>query len=265
MRMKRSTIVWVTALAFAAVGQANAADMYRAPEGGGGYKDSPLPYVNWSGFYIGANGGYGWSASDQHIGEYTGSALGYSTSGNAQASGGFGGGQLGYNFSGARLGLGSSIVLGFEADIQGSGVEGESTVTPSAGGGTLKVKQSLDYFGTVRGRLGYAVGPSLLYATGGLAYGNVHNSLSSPSLATPLIYDGKGVQTGYAVGGGFEYKFNPAWSAKAEYQYIDLGGETVPGVNATANCCHLADAEASFHIVRAGINYHVGNTYEPLK
>ena len=65
MSMKRSTIVWVAALAFAAAGQANAADMYRPSEGG--YKDGPAyAGVNWAGLYAGVNGGYGWSPfSDQ--------------------------------------------------------------------------------------------------------------------------------------------------------------------------------------------------------
>ena len=180
---------------------ANAADIYR-----GGLKDGPPPplYVaapTWSGFYIGVNGGYGSTANDGFL----------------SPSGGFGGGQIGYNWQGL-FGY-SPWVIGIEADLQGAGI------SDSAGYGTDYMQNSLNWFGTVRGRVGYAIGPTLIYATGGFAYGEVE----SKGNALGLLYDVSETQTGYAVGGGVEYKFNPAWSIKGEYLFIDLDASNLNG------------------------------------
>src|SRR5258706_13123413 len=100
----------ISALALGAF-SANAADMYRAAPAGG-YKDEPVYVANtWTGFYVGVNGGYGWTPSDSTFGT------------DFSPSGGFGGGQIGYNWQGA-FGLGSHLVLGVEADIQGAGISG---------------------------------------------------------------------------------------------------------------------------------------------
>ena len=128
---------------------ANAADMYR-----GGLKDGPpppayVPVETWTGFYGGFNAGYGGTAND----------------GPLSPSGGFGGGQIGYNWQGL-FGF-SPWVIGIEADIQGAGI------SDSAGYGPAYLENSLNWFGTVRGRVGYSFGPALLYATGGFAYGEV--------------------------------------------------------------------------------------------
>ena len=146
----------------------------------GGYKDGPAYVgVNWSGLYVGANVGYGASANTDPL----------------DPTGAFGGGQIGYNFQRGN------IVFGVEADIQGSGVS-------DSGYG---LKSSLDYFGSVRGRVGYTFDRTLVYGTGGFGFGQVTNE----GLAE--------TQTGWVVGAGAEYKITPAWSAKAEYQYFDLG------------------------------------------
>ena len=129
---------------------ANAGDFY------GGYRGSPAPaYVvatNWSGFYGGFNGGYGLAADG----------------GLLSPSGGFGGGQIGYNSQGA-FGLGRPWVLGVETDIQGSGISDSAVLSLGS------VEKSLNWFGTVRGRIGYAFGCTLFYFTGGLAYGQVES------------------------------------------------------------------------------------------
>jgi len=251
MSVKRSTIVWVAALAFAAVGQANAADMYRPSEGG--YKDGPAyAGVNWAGFYAGVNGGYGWSPfSDQLKNtDFDAPAIGVSP------GGGFGGGQIGYNWQGMRL---PHLVLGVEADIQGS------RINDTFKDNYAKYSSNLDWFGTVRGRVGYSFDRALVYATGGFAYGSVDNEITVfPTI--PHTYRKSGLDTGYVLGGGLEYMVAPAWSIKAEYQYLNLGksdpvylGFPWSGFSGTKV------EDDAFHTVRAGINYHVGGTYEPLK
>jgi len=228
------------------ISAANAADIYG---GGGGYKDGPAYIANtWTGFYIGANGGYGWSATDHQLadGAFTG----------LSPEGGFGGGQIGYNWQGG-FGLGSRLVLGVEADIQGSDI-GDS--------GELRgthFRSNLDYFGTVRGRAGYAFDRSLVYFTGGFAYGGLDKRVDDDG----NTFKFRDTATGYVLGGGLEHKISPAWSVKGEYQYINLGKNELADSTgfkfSTASGVPAKDDD--FHTVRIGLNYHIHQGYDPLK
>ena len=113
-----------------------------------------------------------------------------------------------------------NFVFGIEADIQGADITGSGT---SIGTGALHGEDNLDWFGTVRGRVGYAVGAALLYGTGGVAFGGVQDKLTV--VGATKSHDA--TDTGYAAGGGVEYAFAPSWSGKVEYQYINLGNDTV--------------------------------------
>jgi outer membrane immunogenic protein len=221
----RSGLLGLTLTSFVALSSANAADVYR-----GSYKDGPAYVaVNWSGFYAGVNVGYGGAADD--------------SSSVLSPSGGFGGGQIGYNWQGV-FGLGPNVVLGIEADLQGSGLEDSA----------FFAKSSLNWFGTVRGRIGYAFGPTLVYATGGFAFGEVENTVV-PLRVTET-------QTGYVIGAGVEYKLNPAWSVKGEYQFISLDASDPLG----AGPLGLTSGNRSeVNTVRVGLNYHFGQSFEPLK
>ena len=213
---------------------ANAADYYR-----GGLKDGPPPpppppayvQVNWSGFYVGFNGGYGWTSNS---GPY-----------DLSPSGGFGGGQVGYNWQGA-FGFGGSWVLGIETDIQGAGIS-DSVSVPGA-----YAENSLNWFGTVRGRVGYAFGPTLVYFTGGFAFGEVESKGAVAGLGAWNVTD---TQTGYVLGGGLEYRFNPAWSVKGEYQFISLDANTNAGP-LSGNYYNTDRSEID--TIRIGLNYHIG-------
>jgi outer membrane immunogenic protein len=277
MKNYRIGLLAFTLTSVAALASANAADMYRAPEPfAGGYKDGPL-VQSWTGFYVGVNGGYGWSANKATVTSFAddnGTTAG-PVSTSFDSNGGFGGGQIGYNLQRSRF------VFGVEADIQGSGISGSGKAVASADGGdviaTTNGKRDLEWFGTVRGRLGYTLDRSLIYFTGGLAFGGVKNKLSltaddrndGGSAATFNSGDEK-TKTGFVLGGGLEYSINPSWSLKGEYQYIDLGSsktaiavtDSVDGGNA-ANGTFNADNR--FHTVRIGLNYHVLPGYEPLK
>jgi outer membrane immunogenic protein len=254
MKMPRIALLAFTLTSVVAFASANAADMYRAPAAGG-YKDTPYVTEDWAGFYAGVNGGGAWSEFSDKF------AL--TPFGGIDPQGGFGGGQIGYNWQGIWH---PHLVLGVEADIQGAGIEDKATfsVTP--------FKSSLDYFGTVRGRLGYAFGPSLLYATGGFAYGGIDNEIGVLVLTKNGIVaetaKNTGTATGYTVGGGIEYKFNSAWSVKAEYQFINLGRNDPEfrGVNlCTVSAGALKCEDDAFHTARVGLNYHFGTGYVPLK
>ena len=227
---------------------AQAADLYRAPPPPPVSYVPPVIQVNtWTGFYAGINGGYGWGGGSNTISYFDGT----DQSARAQPQGGFGGGQIGYNYQTG------SFVFGVETDFQGAGISDSVTGTTAAGY-DFTSKESIDWFGTARGRLGFAVGNALVYGTGGFAYGNVNQH----AINGGDVFVSNTTQTGYAAGGGIEYKFTPAWSLKAEYQYIDLGSQKL--TDSLGNTTNPLDT--NFQTARVGLNYRFGGGgYEPLK
>ncbi len=149
------------------------------------------------------------------------------------------------------------MVYGVEADFQGAGLN-DSIAGATALGAPFTSKESVDWFGTVRGRLGYAFGRVLVYGTGGFAYGDAHLRADYNG---DLLSAG-GTQTGWVAGGGIEYKINPAWSVKTEYQYIDLGSANLTDAATGVTTNNL---DTSFQTVRLGLNYRFGGSAEPLK
>ncbi len=80
------------------------------------------------------------------------------------------------------------------------------------------------------------------------------------------VFSSDSVQTGFAAGGGVEYKFSPTWSLKAEYQYIDLGHKDPVLTSGSVRGNDAIHAgEVQLNTVRVGLNYHFGQGYEPLK
>jgi outer membrane immunogenic protein len=268
-------------LAFSA--QADAADIYGP--GPGGYKDVPVvvPIPLWTGFYFGANGGFGASANNQDITSFvTGLPDGLAFLNNRpllsstgfNSEGAFGGGQIGYNWQGW-----GNFVFGVETDLQGSSIRSDKDVTPFVAFPgtpftgqpvpflTRSLHEDVDWFGTLRGRIGYAWGSALLYGTGGFAYGGVHDSMQTTLLGILPVarFVRSEVDTGWTLGGGVEYKFNPNWSLKVEYQFIDLGSTSMSGKILGFFPAYTNDIEHTFNTVRVGVNYAVGTPYIPLK
>jgi len=206
--MKKTIFGTALAATLIASGAALAADFPRGPAP---YYSAPAAsgLYNWTGPYAGLNIGYEW-------GKVTNS--GFKPSGFA------GGGQAGYNWQSGQF------VLGGETDIQYSGAD--DTFAP--------YKFSNPWFGTLRGRAGIALNNILLYATGGLAYGQLRGELSGLSETRTL--------TGWAGGLGMEVGFTPNWSAKVEYLYMDLGSR--------AYSITGADNGLQANMVRFGVNYH---------
>ncbi|MGY2052569.1 outer membrane protein [Methylobacterium sp. JK268] len=207
----------------------------------------PVPPVfTWTGFYAGVNAGYGFGTGSR---SFTDPTFGAITTGNGR--GGFvGGGQVGYNY---QVTPGSGLVLGAEADIQGTtfgrprtGFVGTSTF--------YDVGPSLDWFGTVRGRIGYGFGRFLVYGTGGFAYGGG----SLPTFASTYTGTLPGTtRTGWTAGAGLEYAITDQISARIEGLYVDLRsrrGGTI--YDATSNAYYGFGRDGSeFGLVRAGLNY----------
>lgn len=299
MRKTPFAIVIVAALAVS-VCPAAAADLLsaKAPP-----PSDVRPPPLWDGFYAGLNAGYVWSDSafqNQPYGLFFGplfpaapvrlpAVLAATPAAVSGSGGGFiGGGQIGYNWQFA-----GSLAAGVEADIQGATLSRSGNGAVLAGGlpapfqtesvfGVSTGRATLDYLGTLRGRIGYLVTPTLLaFATGGLAYGGVthhsgfgwtHNIPVVPSTFPFAVVSGSYADTrvGWTAGGGLEWMFWRNWSAKVEYLYYDLGASTtgtvgvefVPepflGVGARQTVRHDG------HIVRAGLNYHVSWGAAPI-
>lgn len=173
----------------------------------------PAPVFSWTGFYIGGNVGYGWGSGNDAA-----DLLGI------KPQGWFGGGQVGYNYQ-----FGNNIVAGLEADFQGGDISD----------GVAGVDSKLDWFGTVRGRLGYAFGRVLPYVTGGFAYGN--NSIDN------LGWSQSKTLTGWTAGAGIEYALTDHWTAKTEYLYTDLGSSFYDNLGASSG--------VTAQTAKIGINY----------
>ena len=234
------------------------------PSGAGGYKDGPASAAapSWTGYYLGVNGGGGWG--DSNTLTFTDTAPGAGNPGSFDRYGGFGGIQAGYNWQGA-LGLGDSWVLGFETDFQGSEINNRfSKIAPYFGPTFFDARQGIDYFGTVRGRIGYATGNLLIYGTGGFAYGNVITKIRLANLDFTNSLRNDETEAGYAVGGGLEYVFAPGWSAKLEYQYVDLGAQSLSGLASNGDI-DRTKVDNNFNTLRVGFNYHLQSDYVPRK
>jgi outer membrane immunogenic protein len=262
-----------TAIALAlAAGSAFAADLPSRKEAPV-YVPPPPPPPLWTGFYVGLNIGGGWASGggNNSFLPYADSTYpiastpfpglspnlfflpGGGTTGN-NTGGVVGGGQIGYNYQ-----FGNSFVIGAEADFQGTSLTGGNQgnfaglynspypvsntglLSPlvTGNGGNL----GLPWFGTVRGRAGYLVTPTLLlYGTAGFAYGDV------------TAFQRSNTSTGWTAGGGAEWLFSPHWSAKIEYLYVDLASS---GINGAFTGWELGNNHhPQINVVRAGVNYH---------
>lgn len=241
------------------------------------YTKAPPPVAavyNWTGFYVGGNVGYGWGNRDTFFNPLP-TGAGFvnlaPTTLNTDPKGVLGGVQAGYNW---QVG---SVVWGVEADIQGANISGSAfqspivqfNGTPFAAGSALSASEKIDWFGTVRGRVGFTATPLvLLYATGGLAYGGVNytantNFLPGGNQQYPASLSD--TRFGWTAGGGLEWAFAGNWSAKFEALYYDLGTAStiangVPGQPAgtcggTGFCQVGYSWKTTGAIARVGLNY----------
>lgn len=209
----------------------------------------------WTGFYAGLNLGGGWDAGNGNSNSYNlyGANGGVS---NKMSGGVIGGGQIGYNYQVSSLALGGmGVLIGAEADFQGTsmGTNGSGTTYDYFGNLSSRAGVSVPWFGTVRGRLGLIVMPTLLvYGTGGFAYADV-----SRNGGLYGFNNGSSTQTGWTAGGGLEWMFMPNWSAKAEYLYTDVSGGNSGWSNNLGIGLNSVNNHTRWNTVRAGVNYHL--------
>jgi outer membrane immunogenic protein len=249
--MKTTITAAAIAASTLAAGTAFAADLPRRSE------PAPivqvLPIFTWTGFYVGINGGYVFETGKSTINGSPGLlATGFTPGPQKTLGDGYTiGGTIGYNY---QIG---NFVVGLETDL--AYVDLGKTIVSGAGPLVTTLSQNTSYLGTVRARVGVTFDRALVYATGGLAYGDHYSATSISGLGR--FWDGTKDETkfGYTVGAGLEYAITNNWSAKLEYLYYDLGknefqsqiatGPALPGVFAQTR------GENKGNIVRAGINY----------
>jgi outer membrane immunogenic protein len=264
----------------------------------------PSPAPLWAGFYAGLNigGGVGTSSAVQTNGygaydpvsQTYGMPWGFASpyrSGTTTLNqrGVVGGGQIGYNYQ-----INKNILIGAEADFQGSSVQGGGTSYGFASAtspvnnvthfqdGLVYSGAGINWIGTVRARVGYLVTPSiLLFGTGGFAYGNTWANVNSwgyhwhpfnPSVPSDIVFPSyqstNNVSVGWTAGGGAEWMFLQNWSAKVEAIYYNLGSQNVTGqyspllneryTQSLFAFIAAARTNVSYNgvIARAGVNYH---------
>jgi outer membrane immunogenic protein len=253
----------------------------------------PTPVYSWTGWYVGGNLGasFGHANTDFNATPVTPTVgglpiaivPGVAGSDTEHPSGFIGGGQIGYNWQYSPL-----IVVGLEADFQGalerdtnnlsqpfSAIEGGALITSTA---LTNYTTQIDWFGTVRGRIGYVWGTNgdvLTYVTGGLAYGEVKiNGTSTVSVGAFSLTQSIGqsqVNTGWVVGWGTEghlpgnlIPIPGNWTWKIEGLYMDLGTLDATGVTSGASApvgTGVTGGQVATHtrftdgILRAGLNY----------
>lgn len=257
----------------------------------GGCVSAEAGEINWTGFHAGVSGGYGWArgTAAARPGDpltqslSSGQPVVPPVSASLNANGGLGGGQLGYDWQFAGRG-----VVGVEADISAASLKATASTPITLFGlqpATFDVSRNIDWFGTVRGRIGFLAMPDfLIFATGGFAYGRVSESasVSLPPGASNSIgnfgyafacgpFYGLGscfagsssrIATGWAAGIGGEKRFTQSLSFKVEYLHVDLGSGGYPVVGSlyagapSAPSFLNARSSVMTDLVRAGLNYN---------
>ncbi|UPK02043.1 outer membrane protein [Bradyrhizobium sp. 170] len=266
----------------AATSIASAADM--APR----YTKAPPAMVevwNWTGFYIGGNAGYSWGRGNSDV-SYFNTATGLPiappagsiTNAGYNMDGAIAGGQIGYNWQS------NNWVFGIEADAQWSDEKGRGVfncaatgiggpclpgltfLPPGVTGTSLAVDTHLEWFGTLRGRVGVLATPRVLfYGTGGLAYGSFKTTgtmagTTPAGVAVASVSSNDDVRFGWTVGVGVEGKITNNWSAKLEYLYMDFDTFRAGSFTLAPASAIRADVDTRFHdhVLRVGLNYAFG-------
>ncbi|MEQ1945157.1 outer membrane protein [Mesorhizobium sp. VNQ89] len=207
---------------------------------------------NWSGVYVGAQAGWTWLNSDLFEFESPSDEIideGFTL--NRSYDGFSGGAFVGYNHQ-----FTNNVVLGAEADFTWTGIDESSLSDLDAGDGVEGddfQRTSLDWYSTIRARLGYATGRFLPYVTGGVAFGKVAVEFGDLDSGVPDDDDfvsGSSTQVGWTIGGGLEYAFSENLVGRAEYLYVDLGDKTYG--NADGDSVRF---DTDLSAVRLGIAY----------
>jgi outer membrane immunogenic protein len=271
MKTRLLGLLAATALTTAGISAASAADLPSRAAPAPVF--APVPVFTWTGFYAGVNAGWGWNNGDdatsvavpaEAVG--VGSVAGTITFEDDDDDGFVGGGQIGYNY---QFG---TFVVGVEADLQWADLGGsDGTATFPAQWAAYDFEPAgaaggIDWFGTVRARLGVAFDRALIYATGGLAYGGSDDD-------NDFFDNDDDVRTGWTLGAGVEYAFTNNLTAGIEGLWVNLDeddngtfiGSSIPDAPLGGTAREAVDVagadrdnENEFFVVRAKSNYKFG-------
>jgi outer membrane immunogenic protein len=211
---------------------------------------SAVPVFTWTGFYIGAQVGYAWGDDENN---FPSNALVFNGVTYEPFDSGFGGDNdsflagvhAGYNY---QFG---SIVVGIEGDVEGLFGDDEDefdSIVYSAPGVPATFAFSgntLDWQGSIRGRVGFAFDRAMIYATGGFAFGGVSGGFSST-----LVDNGDDTITGWTLGAGVEYAFTNNLTTRLEYRYTSFEGD-----DSVFDGVTFGGDELDFHAIRVGLSY----------
>jgi outer membrane immunogenic protein len=233
--------------------------------------------VPWTGAYFGANLGGGWTHGGSGVNCFntaTGNTSGCAVigDGNLSTSGVLGGGQFGY-MQPVVLGPGTALMVGAEIDVQGTGISGSQNVagpfhlvgfSDTCSPCSFSASQKIDWFGTLRARIGVPVDNFLIYATGGLIVGGVSASqnLSFVGTGQGEAVNAKSTLSGPTVGGGIEMLLGSGWSAKLEGLYYDMGNlNTIAAQYGSAPTNFNNSKSFGFRgaMIRLGVNLRLGD------
>jgi opacity protein-like surface antigen/outer membrane receptor protein involved in Fe transport len=199
---------------------------------------APTAY-HWAGAYVGANFGGAFSA-----GEHVLTPIGTD---RTNPSGALGGLQFGYNYLVAPTWL-----VGIEAELDWTSAQGKTNFVDPAGTASLSITSDHNWYDTLSGRIGYVMGPLMLYAKGGAAWVNADYRMEVNSGLDGLTLTNT-TRPGWIAGGGLEYMLGSRWSAKLEYDHLDFGSKTLAFANPFGNGVTFKTA---VNEVKAGVNYH---------
>jgi outer membrane immunogenic protein len=221
----------------------------------------------WSGFYAGLNAGYGFGGTTVNVTQNPNSVLFGADPFDYKINpaGFIGGAQVGYNYQV------NAFVFGVEGDFQFSSIKKTDGIVglPLNPSGSQPIsasetKSTIDYFGTLRARLGYTpTDRFMIYGTGGLIFANVqnesftqyNNAIFDPSFR--YVGSESSLKTGFVIGAGTEYAFTNKITAKLEYLYYDLGKQTYTGTPLSGVSAFSVNYQTKNvgNIVRVGLNY----------
>jgi outer membrane immunogenic protein len=252
--MKKLLFATATVLALGLVAPASAADLAARP-----YTKAPPPmavaYYDWSGFYIGANGGWGSSRKCWDLVSPAGTFL--LAEGCHDATGGFAGGQIGYRWQAGGWVFGLEA-QGDWADLTGSQVSA-MILPPPFGAGRVTDRSKIDSFGLFTGQIGYAWNNTLFYFKGGAA--ETHDRYEKLGTLSGIV-GAAATETrwGGSAGVGLEWGFAPGWSVGVEYDHLFMGTRNigltstgiVPGVPLIVTDRIRQDVD----LISARLNYH---------
>ena len=235
--MKNFLLAGAASMAVLAFQPAQAADLMRPRQPVADTVVAVPVGFSWTGIYGGVHLGYGWGRSNWGFipaGTFT----------SPSSDGIFGGVQLGYNYQINQL------VLGIEGDASAADLSGWSSCPNPA----FTCASRANFLGTIRGRIGWAWDRTLIYGTGGVAFGNFRNRTYDAATVTQVgSYSNSRV--GYALGAGLEYAWTPNVTTKLEYMYYDFGSSTQLAGPDSLDPANDVRIRNNVHTVKIGLNY----------